>query len=161
MPRVGVHCGWQLGPLGVTSGGLLPAGLEKESPPRKKAGLASFRLGLKSKDRGGCAALGGRVALQLRGPSCGGREPLLSAQTSVGDKLTSTGAGAQIGEGGVLWSHYWGSSGGLSGAGASVEDELSEGGFPSIPASGVQVLRLGIISEGSPASLPAPQHHPF
>ncbi|XP_049504771.1 obscurin [Panthera uncia] len=28
-----------------------PEGLEKESPPRKKAGLASFRLGLKSKDR--------------------------------------------------------------------------------------------------------------
>uniref|UniRef100_A0A673TV90 Obscurin n=1 Tax=Suricata suricatta TaxID=37032 RepID=A0A673TV90_SURSU len=29
-----------------------PEGPEKESPPRKKAGLASFRLGLKSKDRG-------------------------------------------------------------------------------------------------------------
>ncbi|XP_040478675.1 obscurin-like [Ursus maritimus] len=28
-----------------------PEGLEKESPPRKKAGLASFRLGLKSRDR--------------------------------------------------------------------------------------------------------------
>ncbi|XP_077923837.1 obscurin-like [Halichoerus grypus] len=28
-----------------------PGGLEKESPPRKKAGLASFRLGLKSRDR--------------------------------------------------------------------------------------------------------------
>ncbi|XP_045855646.1 obscurin [Meles meles] len=28
-----------------------PEGLEKESPPRKKAGLASFRLGLKSQDR--------------------------------------------------------------------------------------------------------------
>uniref|UniRef100_A0A673TIF7 Obscurin n=1 Tax=Suricata suricatta TaxID=37032 RepID=A0A673TIF7_SURSU len=28
-----------------------PEGPEKESPPRKKAGLASFRLGLKSKDR--------------------------------------------------------------------------------------------------------------
>ncbi|XP_032190988.1 obscurin isoform X25 [Mustela erminea] len=28
-----------------------PEGLEKESPPRKKAGLASFRLGLKNRDR--------------------------------------------------------------------------------------------------------------
>uniref|UniRef100_A0A480QS83 Obscurin isoform IC n=1 Tax=Sus scrofa TaxID=9823 RepID=A0A480QS83_PIG len=34
-------------------------GPEKESPPRKKAGLTSFRLsGLKSKDRGGCTAQG-------------------------------------------------------------------------------------------------------
>lgn len=46
-----------LGPSGVTSRRLvIPAGLEKESPPRKKAGLASLRLGLKSRDRGGCAA---------------------------------------------------------------------------------------------------------
>lgn len=44
----------------MTSCGLvLPAGSEKEGPPRKKAGLASFRLsGLKSRDQGGHAAWG-------------------------------------------------------------------------------------------------------
>ncbi|XP_035583582.1 obscurin-like [Zalophus californianus] len=42
----------ELGPSRASPRGLfLPAGLEKESPPRKKAGLASFRLGLKSRAR--------------------------------------------------------------------------------------------------------------
>lgn len=48
-------------PLSVTSHGpVLYAGPEKEGPPRKKAGLASFRLlGLKSRDQGGCTPRAG------------------------------------------------------------------------------------------------------
>lgn len=48
-----------LAPCVTSHSPVLPAGPEKESPPRKKAGLASFRLsGLKSRDRGDCITQG-------------------------------------------------------------------------------------------------------
>ena len=51
------------------TGPLPPAGLEKEGPPRKKPGLASFRLsGLKSWDRGEQAQHRDQAPLPLRVP---------------------------------------------------------------------------------------------
>lgn len=82
-------------------GPVFPAGSEKEGPPRKKAGLASFRLsGLKSRDQGGHIAWGWEAPLP-RGPGCGEGEPLHSAHTSRGGKA-HTQRGSPDGELGSL-----------------------------------------------------------
>ena len=75
----------------TSHGHFLTAGLEKEGPRRKKAGLASFRLsGLKSRDQGGYTAQGLGPHCSPRDLTVGKGNPAKTVQG--GGKLTSMGS---------------------------------------------------------------------